>query len=259
MLNSLHFNALISPTTGLYMLQDYLLMSAPSSTLFVIGSESAAKKADGRVENLMVVAQPTFDHEAFPDLPDLPDVTREADQIKRHYKDPIPLIGKQADKASVMGHIHSADVLHFATHSLTDESSPLRSKLLLAGATEESNASAIEAADIYSLKLARPRLVVLSSCKSGVEGINRGEGAISLARPFIAAGVPVVIASLNEVASAATADLMIAFHKYRKIEGLSSVEALRRAQLDMINGDIVAYRHPFYWAAFVAYGGYARF
>jgi CHAT domain-containing protein len=52
---------------------------------------------------------------------------------------------------------------------------------------------------------------------------------------------------------------MIAFHKYRKTVGLSSVEALRQAQLDMINGSIEAYRHPFYWAAFVAYGGYAPF
>ncbi|MGA9770628.1 MAG: CHAT domain-containing protein [Blastocatellia bacterium] len=258
MLNYLPFSALISPTTGSYMLQDYLLVSAPSSTLFNVCSESAARKADGRAESLLIVAQPVFDHAAFPLLSDLPDAGREADQVKRYYEGSIPLIGKQADKASVLGQIREADVLHFATHSLTDESSPLRSKLILAAA-DNRNDNAIEAADIYRLKLARPRLVVLSSCKSGIEGINRGEGAISLARPFIAAGVPLVIASLHEVDSAATADLMIAFHKYRKTEGFSSVEALRQAQLDMIHGRIEAYRHPFYWAAFVAYGGYAPF
>ncbi|MFL6273933.1 MAG: CHAT domain-containing protein, partial [Blastocatellia bacterium] len=259
MLNYLPFASLISPITGSYMVQDYLLMSAPSSTLFEMCSESAAQKADGRSENLLIVARPAFDRQAFALLSDLPDAGREADQIKRYYQQSIPLVGKQADRATVLSQIRKADVLHFATHSLTDASSPLRSKLILAGHAASPNDGAIEAADIYRLKLARPRLVVLSSCRSGVEGINRSEGAISLARPFIAAGVPVVIASLHTVDSAATADLMIAFHKYRKTEGLSSVEALRRAQLDMINGGIEAYRHPFYWAAFVAYGGYARF
>jgi CHAT domain-containing protein/Flp pilus assembly protein TadD len=258
MLNYLPFSALISPTTGSYMLQDYLLMSAPSSTLFKVCSKSAARKADGRIERLLMIARPAFDHQAFPLLSDLPDAGREADQVKRYYEGSIPLIGEQADKASVLGQIREADVLHFATHSLADASSPLRSKLLLAAADDRDD-NAIEVADIYRLKLARPRLVVLSSCKSGIEGTNRGEGAISLARPFIAAGVPLVIASLHEVDSAATADLMIAFHKYRKTGGLSSVEALRQAQLDMINGSIEAYRHPFYWAAFVAYGGFARF
>lgn len=258
MLNYLPFGALISPTTGAYMLQDYLLMSAPSSTLFEICSESAAKKADGRIENLLIVARPAFDREAFPLLGDLPDSDREADQVRRYYRDPIPLSGRQADKASVLSQIREADVLHFATHSLVDAASPLRSKLIVA-ASAVSNDNAIEATDIYRLKLARPRLVVLSSCRSGVEGTNRGEGAISLTRSFIAAGVPLVIASLYEVDSAATADLMIAFHKHRKTEGLSSVEALRLAQLDMINGSVEAYRHPFYWAAFVAFGGYATF
>jgi CHAT domain-containing protein len=256
MLNYLPFAALISPTTGSYVLQDYLLMEAPSSTLFNICSEAAAKKADGRTETLLIVANPVFERQASLDLPDS---AREADQIERCYKEPVSLIGKQADKASVLGQIPDADVLHFATHSITDASAPLRSKLMLASTPENKNDAAIEAADIYRLKLVRPRLVVLSSCKSGIEGTNRGEGAISLARPFIAAGVPMVIASLHEVDSAATADLMIAFHRYRKIKGLSSVEALRQAELDMIHGGIEAYRHPFYWAAFVAYGGYSQF
>ena len=109
------------------------------------------------------------------------------------------------------------------------------------------------------MKLTRTRLVVLSACQTGIERSYRGEGAIGLARPFIAAGVPVVVASFWEVDSEATANLMISFHNHRKKERISSVEALRRAQLDAIHNSQPNERATFGWAAFVAIGGYATF
>jgi CHAT domain-containing protein len=66
------------------------------------------------------------------------------------------------------------------------------------------------------------------------------------------------VSSLWPVESDATAELMIGFHRYRKGEGLSSVEALRRAQLDMLHGARQLYRAPYYWAAFTLTGGYAE-
>ena len=80
-----------------------------------------------------------------------------------------------------------------------------------------------------------------------------------MARPFIAAGVPLVVASLWPVDSDPTAGLMIDFHKLRKVEGLSTVEALRRAQINMLRGPEERFRQPYYWAPFVAIGGYAEF
>jgi len=52
---------------------------------------------------------------------------------------------------------------------------------------------------------------------------------------------------------------MINFHRYRKQQGLSTVEAFRKAQMDMATGLEPRYRHPYYWASFIAIGGYARF
>jgi CHAT domain-containing protein len=109
------------------------------------------------------------------------------------------------------------------------------------------------------MNLPRTRLVVLSACQTGIERTYRGEGAIGIARSFMVAGVPLVVASLWPVESGAAAELMIKFHKYRKASGLSSVEALRRAQLDMLTAASERYRRPHDWASFVAFGGHANF
>jgi CHAT domain-containing protein len=52
---------------------------------------------------------------------------------------------------------------------------------------------------------------------------------------------------------------MIKFHKYRKQEGLSTIEALRKAQLEMIDSPDPRYRQPSLWAPFIMIGGSASF
>src|SRR6185295_16897360 len=100
------------------------------------------------------------------------------------------------------------------------------------------------ASEIYRLNLKRARLIVLSACTTGVERQYRGEGAIGMARPFIEAGAPLVIASLWQVESEQTAQLMIDFHRHRKVDGMSTVQALRQAQLDMLSRSEPEMRDP---------------
>ena len=78
---------------------------------------------------------------------------------------------------------------------------------------------------------------------------------------LMVAGVPIVVASLWPVDSAATADLMISFHRHRKEDPdhISTVQALRRAQLEMIHNTQPNSNASFGWAAFVAIGGYAAY
>ena len=71
--------------------------------------------------------------------------------------------------------------------------------------------------------------------------------------------VPLVVATLWPVESTSTSELMIQFHKYRKRDHHSTVEALRLAQLDMLTDPASEYRQPYYWAPFVVIGGYATF
>ena len=92
-------------------------------------------------------------------------------------------------------------------------------------------------------------LVVLSACDSGTGAFVRGEGVLGLARAFLAAGAPTVVASLWKVPDAATRDLMIAFHAHRK-RGKPPAAALRAAQEDVKKD----WPHPSHWAAWVVWG-----
>lgn len=154
-------------------------------------------------------------------------------------------------------------MIHLAAHTVIDERSPLRSRLLLASeperAAQPESDGLLEAYEIHQLKLSRTRLVMLSSCQSGIERAWRGEGAISMARPFIAAGVPLVVASLWPVESEATAELMTSFHRHRWQQHLSTAAALRQAQLDLLSSSAPIRRRPYQWASFIVIGGYARF
>jgi CHAT domain-containing protein/Flp pilus assembly protein TadD len=107
--------------------------------------------------------------------------------------------------------------------------------------------------EIYNLSLPHMRLVVLSACQTGIGQFYRGEGIVSLIHPFISARVSTVVASLWPVNSEATTYLMIDFHKERHKPNISSGDALRAAQLRMIEkGD---FAHPYNWASFIVVGG----
>jgi CHAT domain-containing protein len=61
-----------------------------------------------------------------------------------------------------------------------------------------------------------------------------------------------VVASLWSVDSQATAKLMIDFHRARRQNGRPAADALRAAQMQMIQS--ASYNHPYYWAPFVVVG-----
>jgi CHAT domain-containing protein len=263
-LNQLPYAALILPESGHFLIQDYSLIFAPSSTMFVISSAAATAKEKVQVEKLLSVGDPAFDRQVYP-LPYLPSARREAETVSGFYLQPETITGKQVTKQRLTNEIERFDILHMALHYVVDKRSPMRSKLLLAKAENGSNEivdetdDVLQACEIYRLPLKRLRLVVLAACLSGVERYYSGEGMIGISRSFIAKGVPLVVASLWDVDSAATTELMTRFHAYRKQNNLSSAEALRKAQLSMLNGQDILYRQPYYWASFECIGGYAKF
>ena len=138
------------------------------------------------------------------------------------------------------------------------------SKLLLAreagrpGHPDEQD-GILQAAEIYQRKPLRARLVVLSACQTAIEAYYNGEGAVGMSRTFVAAGIPLVVASLWPVDSDSTKELMVSFHRYRKDGNPITARALRQAQLDMIGGSDQRYAEPKYWASFIVIGGYAEF
>ncbi len=261
-LNYLPFEALVSSSSGKYLLNEYRLLRASSVNMFIESSRLGIERSKIETENLLAVGNPRFSHEQFPGLADLASADWEAREIKRSYErgHPRTLIGDEATKERVLAEMAQAGVVHFALHSIVDEQYPLRSKLVLAAGSrdDEPEESVLQAYEIYDSKLPATRLVILSSCESGVGRYYRGEGIMGLSRMFVAK-VPLVVASLWPVDSRATAELMIAFHRLRTSGKFTTVEALQKAQQDMAGGEDARFRHPYYWGAFTAVGGDVRF
>lgn len=255
-LNIVPFGALVCPATGRYFVEDHTFAIAPSSNVMIKCSDRAASRRNVRHESALVIGNPSIDVDKFPLLPDLPAAASEAAAVADLYGT-VSLNGPNAQVNKVKARMPEVDVIHFAGHYVADENSPLRSSLVLSKTGEDDGV--LRASEIYGIDLDRVRLVVLSACTTGIERYYRGEGAIGMARPFIEAGTPLVVASLWPVDSEPTSRLMIDFHKHRKLDRMSAIRALRQAQLDMLTSQNTANRDPHAWAAFVAIGGFAEF
>lgn len=258
----LPFGALLSSETKQYLLEEFAVSVASSASTFLFYTEAARAKGAVRRESLLSVGDPDFDRARFPNLDLLAAAEDEARKVARYYSRARVITGAAATEANVRAAMARAEVIHFAAHALADERSGLNSALVLATdrVGEQTNEKPetdglLHAYEIYDSPLSRAHLVILSACRSGIEPFRRGEGMIGLARPFLAAGAPLVVSSLWPVDSEATSDLMIRFHKYRKQAKLPTAQALRRAQRELLHDGTMGYQHPFYWAAFSAVGG----
>lgn len=261
-LNQLPFASLLSPRSGKYLIEDHALLMSPSANMFIISSDRARRKEGVQTERLLSVGNPRFDGAAFRDLKDLPWAATQASEIKGFYEDSTSLLERDAREQDVRREIQKSDVLHFATHYIADERSPMLSLLPLAAerrSASKENDGVLQTFEFYKMNLSRPRLVVLSACQTGIEQNYKGEGAVGLARTFEAAGIPLVVASLWPVESYPTKELMVAFHRRRKSDRQSTAQALRQAQLDMIKSGSPEFRKPYHWAAYTLVGGHANF
>lgn len=262
-LHYLPFDALVSPTTGTYLVEDYNIGVAPSATVFVDLTNAAARKSRKREESFLGVGNPRFDRESFDSLHDLKSAVKEVEAIANYYPQHHRLlVGPRATKDNIRSEIERADVVHLAMHFILNGKSEMLSGFPLtpkAPATDQGSDGFWQSAEIYSLKLPRTRLALLSACQTGIEQQYDAEGAVGAARPFFVAGVPVVVASLWAVDSDASAALMIDLHKHRTRDERPVTQALRLAKLDMLHGQDPRYRHPYYWAPFVVVGGLSTF
>jgi CHAT domain-containing protein len=258
------FAALVSAATGRYLVQDFWLERSPSSTVFVNCSNQAKRRTVDARERLLSVGDPSFDDDEFPSLRPLPAAGREAAAVAAFYESPRLLLRDEARESVVKSEVEKSDIAHFALHYIVDDHSELLSKIVLTSEQrgdkrDKANDGVWQSYEIYQIKLLQTRLVILSACETGIEQQYHGEGAVSVARPFIVAGVPLVIASLWPVDSESTEQLMVSFHRNRTQRHKYSAEALQQAQLELLHGDDTRYRQPYYWAAFTAIGGYTEY
>jgi CHAT domain-containing protein/Tfp pilus assembly protein PilF len=168
-------------------------------------------------------------------------------------------VGPGAQEGRVKTEGRQARVLHFATHGILNDSSPMYSHLVLARGDKNED-GLLEAWELMQMDL-HADLAVLSACETARGRFSAGEGVIGLSWAMFVAGVPATLVSQWKVVSAGTRDLMLNFHRQLKELKASSTaaratamrsEALRQAARKMMKNPRT--RHPFYWAGFVLVG-----
>jgi CHAT domain-containing protein len=135
------------------------------------------------------------------------------------------LIGSDATKLAVVGHLPWATHAHLACHGIAAMSAEELDSGLSLG-----NAEALSATEIVDINISA-RLVVASACDSGDNpGYEEADEVLSLGTVFLGAGAAGVVASLWPVSDAATALLMSRFYE-AIADGRSPAASLRTAQL----------------------------
>jgi CHAT domain-containing protein len=263
-LQDMPFTSLVSPESKRYLIEDFTLVINPSASVFARTLDISRGKERSESEPFLGLGNPSFNQQAFPKLFPLHKSEQELDRIRSFYPQRLILNRRQATESALAKQIGNYEIVHLATHALSDQQSSMLSTIFLAGesdsASEGQNPArvaydgALRAHEIYSLKPERTRLVILSSCRSGLGDRSRNEAIGGLAQAFLIAGVPTVIASLWDVDDDSTARLMEKFHATHRGKRLAFGEALRQTQISFLQTAPPRLRHPYFWATFIVTG-----
>jgi CHAT domain-containing protein/Tfp pilus assembly protein PilF len=140
-------------------------------------------------------------------------------------------------------------VVHLATHG--EFSSNAEDTFVLTW-DDKINANELENLLRNEATIENPiELLVLSACQTAL-GDNRA--ALGLAGVAVRAGARTTLGSLWLVSDEATAKLMARFYQELTKDQVRKAEALRRAQLEVLNADY--FSHPYYWSAFILVGNW---
>jgi len=169
----------------------------------------------------LIAAVSTPITESDPHVSALPDVITEGDMVARSFHSSTLLAGREANTGTVHSGLSGKSVFHFAGHSF---SSAGQTGLLLADGLL--TASALKMTELAHLDLA-----VFSACDTQNGSNGSVSDADSLARAFLRAGVPHVVASRWNVDSRASLQFMTSF--YRSVLAGNTVPAsIHQAQTD---------------------------
>jgi CHAT domain-containing protein/tetratricopeptide (TPR) repeat protein len=249
------FAALRDRETGSFLVEDHTIVIAPSATLYVNALGRQAGRTRAGLGRGLAVGDPAIDTGRFQTLLPLPGAAAEADRLAARTG-AARLVGAAATRPVFLAEAGRAEWIHFAGHAVVDPRNPLLSSLILAP-DGRGDSGLLTAREIYGLDLGGTRLVVLAACDSGREYVPGSEGVTSLARAFLAAGVPSVVASLRDVEDETTSRLFDAFHHNLRA-GADPASALRAAQLALLASGDEASRSPAAWAVFETIGASAR-
>jgi CHAT domain-containing protein len=265
----LPFQALRSASNR-YLLEESALSYAPSlSVLYEMGKQRGQEERRGSGAMLLAFGNPAFGDVAAErtrvalrngSRPEpLPDAEKEVKLLAEIYGQKMSRVytGVEAREGRAKSEAGDFKILHFATHGVLDNSSPIYSHLLMSQGGEGGEDGLLEAWEIMKMEL-KADLVVLSACETARGRVGAGEGMIGLTWALFVAGSPATLVSQWKVDSLATKELMLDFHRNLRANignprsRFVKAEALRQAALKMMRSP--NHSHPFNWASFVIIG-----
>jgi CHAT domain-containing protein len=254
-LHGLPFTALRNPDSGHYLIEEARVSTAGSATLYIYSLLRDRELPRRPHPSVLLIRDPAYD----PKLPFAQGLGRlrgakdESDEIAAIYAPQVRVLrDEQATVDRFLSEVRDCDLFHFAGHAVSNPQEPFRSQLLLAPAAHDPGV--LEAAMlVQKLRADHTRLAILSTCSSA-GGLPVGpEGVAPLVRPLIGAGIPAVIGSLWDIDDATATELLVSFHRsYRK--GRDAANALRDAQLHMLQSPNAGYASVLAWAPFELIG-----
>ena len=228
----LPFHAL-KPSADSYVLDRAVVSYAPSITAALAMQRHPRAEARPR---LLAVADAT-----------IPEAAGEVSRLRSIYGPERSRVAAATESA--VRDADRYDVLHIAAHGVIEKNAPMYSALLLQPGHEAEDGR-LEAREIAAMKL-DGRLVVLAACETAVGETGAAEGIVGIPWAVIAAGARSAVLAQWPVDSKSAAETMVSFHRgYAR--GDTAAVALRNAQRLLLR--IPQYRHPLYWAPFIAVG-----
>jgi len=110
--------------------------------------------------------------------------------------------------------------------------------------------------EIASMDLSAAEWAVLAGCETAAGRIETGEGVLGLRRAFRVAGARTIVMSLWSMDDADAMKWMLRLYGHRLADGMSTAEAVRRADLDLLESKRAAgaSTHPSSWGGWIASG-----
>lgn len=226
MMHRLPFGALIKG--GRFLIESHTVSCSPSAAILSKCLERPAADAG----NALLIGVPSET---------TPLVAAEIDAVGSCFERNRVLFGADATVEAIRSNIVGSGVIHLACHGKYRADNPRFSSLVL-------DREELFANDIEELPL-DDRLVVMSSCESGLNQIVRGEEIIGLTRSMLAAGAGSIVMSLWRINDTMTTEFMTAFYRHLTA-GNAVSSSLRMSQLELISKG----SHPYFWAPFTMSG-----
>lgn len=223
------YAALLDKNKNQYLLMQHVISLAPSLRVL-----SALRPISQQRDNLngLIMGNPDHDPALFRGVK-LKYADKEAEEVANrfgitHYQDAEVTEERFIEEGKV------AHFIHFAGHGVSIPKRPDQSCLWVSPNQKTGSLGRLTAEKIQGNRFPKTNLVVLSACQAGAPQDSISEGGGNLARPFLANGVPVVVASLTNIRDNQNIISFIDVFYEQWQMGQSPAKALNQAQKDAI-------------------------